>query len=174
MRFLGGVLASVAFAQNSIAYPEGAPWGSADPSAAENCASCHYDYEPVFDSKQLSIDGLPDKVAVGDAYPLTVTFESPDATVGGFQLLIRSNDMSAGAVDGNGVATLEIKGSSVRSTSPRKLTDDRVSWTIIWEPASATTPVDLYVAASAANDDQSPFGDQIHYRHYRLTAPHDD
>jgi len=35
-------------------------------------------------------------------------------------------------------------------------------------PDTMPSPVTFYLAASAANDDGSPFGDRIHYRDYQL------
>ena len=151
------------------AYPEGAPWGSANPGAAETCASCHYDYDPVHDSPALTIDGLPDTVVGGESYDFVIRLEGTDAAVSGFQLLIAAKNDDAGTIESDN-STIETIGASSRTTVPADATQD-ASWTLTWQaPHTVATPIRLYLAASAANDDQSPLGDTIHYRQFTICS----
>lgn len=148
-----------------LAYPEGAPWGAADPGAAENCGSCHYDYDPLFDSPTLSIEGLPEAVEPRKVYDLVVRLADVDAAVAGFQLLAVATAGEAGAFRSDD-ETVEALGAASRSVRPATLRDG-ASWTLTWRaPDEVQAPLQLYLAVSAANDDQSPFGDTIHYGHY--------
>jgi hypothetical protein len=65
---------------------------------------------------------------------------------------------------------IEIIGAAIRSTAPAR-SEGGVSWSIEWRaPDEVTLPIVFYIAATAANDDGSPFGDTIHYRSYSFTA----
>ena len=146
----------------AVAYPEGAPWGSANPAAVENCGSCHYDYEPVADSASLVLDGLPDAVVAGECYELTIRFEARDARVSGFQIVADAGESPAGRFESER-DDIESTGGASRSTRPRSAADGFV-WPLRWLAPGEAADVIFHVAASSANDDQSPFGDTIHYR----------
>lgn len=156
-------------------YPEGAPWGTASPAFPESCSNCHYDYEPVNNSPALQIEGLPRSVLPGHEYHLVVRLSGVDATVSGFQLLALAEEQSAGtfrADDDN----IEAVGSATRSTWPEDA-QHGAAWHVVWRaPTTERLPVVLYLAANAANDDQSPLGDTIHYRtfvvHVAGSEPH--
>ena len=159
-----------AFTWNAArAFPDGAPWGAANPAAERNCATCHFDVDPVRDSEALVIDGLPLKPAPGANYDLEIVFEDPEAVVAGFQLIAKAGDQQAGIFDSS-AAGVEFIGAAIRSTVPFS-SDAGVSWKVEWRaPDVIESPIVFYIAASAANDDGSPFGDTIHFRSYRLTA----
>lgn len=149
------------------AFPDGAPWGAANPAAEQNCATCHFDDDPVRESETLVIDGLPAYPEPGAVYELEINFEDPRTVIAGFQLIAHAPDQQAGTFISS-IAGIEFVGASIRSTQPIR-SDERVSWSVTWRaPAEIATPIVFYVAATAANDDGSPFGDQIHYREYNL------
>ena len=144
--------------------PFGPTTASSDPGATETCASCHYDYDPVMESAAITIEGLPDKIAAGSTYQLILRFAPPEARTSGFQVTT-STDGDAGSFV-SGPADVEVTSTAVRSTAPRAL-ESGVSWTVEWRaPAAVDTPIAFHVAASASNDDGSPFGDTIHYRSF--------
>jgi len=159
-----------AFTLNAAhAIPDGAPWGAANPAAEQNCATCHFGADPVYDSAALVIDGLPANPAPGANYELEIIFKDPDIVIAGFQLFAQAGDQQAGTLVSS-VADVEFIGAAIRSTAPLG-SDTVVSWTIEWRaPDVITSPIVFYVAASAANDDGSPFGDTIHFRSYQLAA----
>ena len=167
------VAAAVALAGSAaFAYPEGAPWGTANPEASETCASCHYDYEPVFDSTALEIEGLPAAFEPGVTYPLVIRLSGVDAAISGFQLLATSSG-SAGSFRADASA-IEVIGAASRSTESVAASDG-ASWRLAWQaPADGCSPIRLYLAASAANDDQSPFGDTVHYRQFVVARGNDN
>ena len=160
----------VAFAAS--AYPEGAPWGAADPRAERNCGTCHFERDPILASGRLAITGLPARVESGNVYDLVIALRDPDAVIAGFQLIASAVGQPAGAflVDGAGVE-VEAFGAAVRSTAPLSATDG-MSWSLRWRaPSKMESDIVFHAAAAAANDDGSPFGDIIHFRSYRLAAP---
>lgn len=143
-----------------FAYPDASPWGAANPAADESCGSCHYDYEPVRDSDAVELAGLPSAASPGRTYEVRVRMTGTDAAVCGFQLVATAG---AFAVDGG---ALEAAETAIRST--RAVANDGVvEWTFSWRaPEQSDGDIGMYLAVSAANDDQSPFGDTIHYRRF--------
>ncbi|MEL6446425.1 MAG: choice-of-anchor V domain-containing protein [Pseudomonadota bacterium] len=165
---LTGAALGVGLASLAWAYPEGSPWGAADPTADEHCASCHWERQPVMASRALDLDGLPKRIAAGQAYVLTVTLTGTDAAVSGFQLIASAEGQPAGLFEsGDRDVESAAIGAQIRSTATRPTTGDMARWRLVWRaPAKLDGPVIFHAAASAANDDGSPFGDQIHYREF--------
>lgn len=142
----------------AVAYPDASPWGASNPDSAESCGSCHYDYAPVNDSDAVRIDGLPDTVSPGTVYELGIGMTGVDAAVSGFQLVATAGEFRT--LD----ESLESTGDAVRSTQTARYVES-VAWTLSWQaPDRGCQPIELFLAVSASNDDQSPFGDTIHYR----------
>lgn len=167
---IGIVIATSAFYLDAArAFPDGAPWGAANPGAEQSCATCHFDDDPVRDSSALVIDGLPTHVESNATYPLKINFEDPATVVAGFQLIAHATGEPAGTFVSDAVG-VEFVGATIRSTQPLK-GGETVSWPVTWRaPATLSSTIVFYVAATAANDDGSPFGDKIHYRTYALTS----
>jgi len=118
-----------AFSLNAArAFPDGAPWGAANPAAEQNCASCHFDADPVRDSESLLIIGLPLKPAPGAIYELEIIFEDPGTVVAGFQLIVQAGNQQAGTFFST-EAEVEFIGAAIRSTAPIR-SDGSVSCTI--------------------------------------------
>ena len=155
------------FCNATGAYPDGAPWGAANPAAEQNCASCHFDDKPVHESRVLKIKGLPGRPEPGELYKLEIIFEDPDTVIAGFQLIAQAADSHAGTFISSD-AEVEAIGAAIRSTVPIS-NDERVAWAVGWRaPEVIVLPILFHVAASAANDDASPFGDTVHFRSYKL------
>ncbi len=151
------------------AYPDGAPWGAANPAAEQHCATCHFGAEAVHESAALDIDGLPSEPTPGSSYELKISFDEPATVIAGFQLLARAGEQDAGSFSSN-TSEIEFVGAAIRSTAPAR-NDNGVSWKIIWRaPDSVVLPIVFHVAACAANDDGSPFGDTIHYKTRKITG----
>ena len=158
--------------QPAQAFPDGAPWGAANPLAEENCSSCHFDGEAEHQSPALSVEGLPAAISADTLYELLVRFENPDGVVAGFQMIAGAGDDSAGQFSSETENT-ETAGSAIRSTVP-VLTKGPVTWALQWHtPDVIETTITVYLAASAANDDRSAFGDNIHFRSYQFVAADD-
>ena len=164
------MIAVAAFTWNAArAFPDGAPWGTANPAAEQNCATCHFDADPVRDSEALVISGLPLNPVPGAIYKLKIMLADPDTVTAGFQLIAQAENHEAGTFFST-EAEVEFIGAVVRSTAPLR-SNARVLWEVEWRaPTAIVSLVVFYVAASAANDDGSPFGEKIHFRSYKLTV----
>lgn len=170
---LSSVLAALAVASAPAhAYPEGAPWGAANPLAAENCSTCHFDAEPQMDSPELDVTGLPHRVTPGEVYALELVLTDATVVTAGFQVVIASDGDTGwfSATD----KSVEAEGAAVRSNEPASPSNDEpVSWSFVWHASTTLAlPAQFYAAATAANDDGSPLGDTIHYRTF-IIAEHD-
>lgn len=160
---------AVALAAGAVgAYPEGAPWGAANPDAEESCASCHYDFDARRDSPGLALRGLPAVARAGRDYALVLEFTDNDAVTAGFQVIAAADDAQPGRISAADAAGIETIGAAARSVRPVRV-DGGARWQLAWQaPPAPAAAVTFYVAASAANDDNSPFGDRVHYRRYRV------
>lgn len=158
-------VAGLALVGPASAYPNGAPWGSADPKAAQNCSSCHFDSDPRLQSPVVRIVGdIPEAYSSGANYGFIVTVRAPEGAKVGFALKALSTGDQAGNWSPEG-QELESSGNEVRSVKPKYSTNDGfVFWGIRWTaPKAADDPVTFYLAVNISNDDDSPFGDEIHY-----------
>jgi len=150
-----------------MAFPDGAPWGAANPAATDHCANCHFDNDPVHDSKALSVEGLEDVMEPGNDYPLTIVLADTNAVTAGFQLIASADGQPVGLFT-SAESNTETAGAAIRSTAPVP-SEGIVRWTLNWHaPETGKQPIVFYAAATAANLDGSPFGDLIHYRAYTV------
>ena len=146
----------------ALAFPEGAPWGAADPDADEHCGSCHFGYDATLDAINITIKGLPETAAPGQTYELQVSFADSEAAIAGFQSLATSGEFYA--ENGN----IEYFGAAIRSTKPSPA-DAGFDWTLSWTaPEAPGAAVIIYVAVVAGNDDLSPFGDRAFFRAFEI------
>lgn len=152
--FMSG-LVSAAFAN-----PDGAPWGTANPGADENCHSCHFDGDAVLNSNDLSLSGLPDQITAGGTYILKVSLVDCDAVAAGFQMI------ASGGQFWSGEDAIEAEANQIRSAKLRRLEDRaEISWAVFWRaPETLSETIDFQIAVNASNDDASPFGDTIHFK----------
>ena len=150
-----------------VAYPEGAPWGAANPAAQESCASCHFDSDAIDQSSAISLTGLPKRPAAGETYPLELTLDAPLSVVAGFQIIAVAEDTEAGRFV-FAEAALETAGAAIRSTTLQRTRP--ATWSFLWQAPNQDVqwPIVLLVAATAGNDDGSPLGDIVHFRSFTL------
>ncbi|MED5462375.1 MAG: choice-of-anchor V domain-containing protein [Pseudomonadota bacterium] len=159
--YLAGAAALVG--STAVALPEGSPWGSANPQAAEHCGTCHFGYDAETDAEALVLRGLPEKPVPGKTYELQIIFDDPEAIVAGFQLLASDGEFKANT--GN----IEYLGAAIRSTRAWHA-DEGFSWTLSWiAPEAPSVAVPIYIAAVGGNDDLSPFGDRAFFRTYETS-----
>lgn len=180
MRLSAGVFIVVLFASgNVLAFPDGAPWGSADPDAAENCHSCHFDGEVIEDSAAISLSYQDSKILSAEPADIYVQFENPKNKKAGFQVVATAGRFTSEWED------IEANGVQARSVSPRdnssrpklngtEFMTDVVMWKLQWTPPEKPDG-DVYflIAVNESNDDQSALGDQIHYKMIRVRTPGD-
>lgn len=132
------------------------------------CRRCHFDGPERPTDASVSIEGLPAAWEPGRSYPLTVVLTGTDVRRGGFQLAVRSADArQAGALApaDSGTATRVHEGVTYLGHLPAGTLPDAagaVRWSVVWAaPADTHGTVVFHVAANAANDDNSEFGDRI-------------
>lgn len=134
------------------------------------CTECHMGSGDD-GGASVVVEGLPAAWIPGTAYRLVIAVTAPELRRGGFQLAARF------AADGTQAGTLEVADGRGRTTMPEPdgvqyahhLYDGTAPtaagvarWTIVWTaPAQGTGAVAFHVAANAANDDNSEFGDRI-------------
>lgn len=142
----------------ALAFPEGAPWGAANPDADENCGTCHFGHDATLDANALSVEGLPETAVPGATYELEISFDDAEAVIAGFQLLATDGEFHADGGD------IEYLGAAIRSTKPSPA-DAGFNWSLNWiAPDKPGARVTIYVAVVAGNDDLSPFGDRAFFR----------
>ena len=164
MRLLWGIGLSLMLAGAASANPNGAPWGSAKPGSGQDCASCHFDYDPAVDSELVALEGLPARIAAGGTYELVLRLVPSDAAIAGFMV-----SASGGVFESVG-AGMETNGKEIRSTAPVPA-EEGASWRLKWTaPDALAEEVFFYAAVNGANDDASPFGDIIHFRSFVVAA----
>ena len=165
------MLATIVVSASGIAFPDGAPWGAANPANPDHSASWHWERPARANSQQLELDGLPERVRSGGVYALTVTLSDPTMQISGFQIVAEADGQPAGEFSARD-ERLEsaLIGTMLRTMTPADALAGRVRWQFEWQaPATIGSPVIVYLAASAANNDGSPFGDVIHYQQYMIT-----
>lgn len=159
-------LAAIPFAAR--AYPDGAPWKTLD-RPGEACASCHFGSASVAGSEALSLAGAPVAAEPGETYELTLRFAPGTPGIAGYLAAFHRADGEAGAVAAEGEQ--EAKGAAVRSTVPLPVSaETQAEWRFAWTAPATPGPVALHIAANAANDDASPFGDMVHVKTLMLAV----
>ena len=164
-----------ALATNAWAYGEGAPWGAADPQSPEHCAGCHWERDAIDPSQHVTIERLPDAYEPGKRYVFMIHLRGVAAAVSGFQLMATAEGQLAGVFSAdpgdNPLTEVSATGNAIRSTRVVQISGTEALWTVVWKaPAEGTCPITFLLAATAANDDQSPFGDQVHYQRFTVPA----
>ncbi|MDX1405781.1 MAG: choice-of-anchor V domain-containing protein [Woeseiaceae bacterium] len=164
------VIAGAAFMMSAaLAFPDGAPWGAANPATEQHCASCHFGSDAVYQSPALRIEGMPSTISAGKSYPLTIVFDDPQMATAGFQLIVHAVNGQGGRLSSTDPNT-EFLGAAIRSIATQK-SGPGAYWNVEWQaPPEWQSAIRFYLAATAANDDGSPFGDTVHYRSYQLTV----
>jgi hypothetical protein len=156
------------------AYEDGAPPGHSGAPGEADCTACHSDNPKNDAAGALVLEGLPERYAPGARYALTVVLTHPELEAGGFQLTARAPD---GAVPGRLLSVdartrrLEADGRQYLQHTPesrRAEEEGRIAWQLEWRAPATATPVVLYLAANAANDDLSELGDFIYTLERRL------
>lgn len=137
----------------------------------QTCRSCHFDYDLNQEGGSLSIQGINDSYSPGKSYEVTVTVESEQLEIGGFQMTARFEDgTQAGSFEWEGDRlmntpdvsdTVQYVQHSAEGTSATG--EQEVSWNFTWKsPEDGQGPVIFNIAANAGNYDDSSFGDWIY------------
>lgn len=160
-----------------VLYATGPPPAHTGGFGEPNCTACHFE-NPVNDpGGRLRLRGLPDPYEPGKRYEIEVVLARPGLERGGFQLSARSSagtqagillfDKHSSAVDS--LAGVQyVRHTDMGSVPP---SPDSIAWRIAWQaPDAGVDSVVFNVAANAANDDNSEFGDFIYVLEARTRA----
>jgi len=157
---------------------DGPPAATTGGFGEPTCHKCHFD-NPLSEASESIVIDAPEDFEAGKTYVITVRIVRKGMKSGGFQLSARFGDSGDQAgvlrpLDGRtGLAPPE-PGSSIRyiqhTREGQKLTGaTQGSWEFQWEAPRRLEPVVLHVAANAANQDDSEFGDSIHARELTIS-----
>ncbi len=161
------------------ANPNGAPWGSADPAAAQNCSSCHFDGEAVHDSDSISVFFQKGRLEPNDRETFYVQFKNPLNKKAGFQIMASAGKFTSQHDD------IEANSAQARSIAPRDnsswpqiigiaYVSDVTIWKLDWTPPERPDgDIYFWIAMNESDDDGSPLGDQVHYKTIEKIMPGD-
>ena len=169
---LAGCLAPFVLASALAAYREGPPPAHTGGFAEDTCQACHFDNDVNEALGSLMLEGVPAVFAPGQQYRLTVSLARPGMAAAGFQLAVRvaegpARSRQAGAlraVDERVQVTHNAETGIfyAQHTETGAAASDSAAWVVDWTPGPGSSPVAFHVAANAANDDASEFGDFIY------------
>ena len=160
-------------------YRDGPPPAHTGGFGEPTCRACHADNHLNDPAGSLSITGVPAVYVPGDTLRLTVFLRRAGMRRAGFQLSARFPDgRQAGAFRvTDSTATVTGAATDVgyvhhTRAGSRLSRADTAQWTLEWTaPRGTNDAVEFHVAANAANDDNSEFGDFIYTRAARSAAP---
>ncbi len=139
----------------------------------QTCHSCHFDYDLNMEGGSLTAEGIPETYQPGKEYQITVTVESEQLEIGGFQMTSRFEDGSqAGKFDWEEdrltftlSVTDEIQYIQHSRDGTEPTGEREVAWTFSWQaPDEESEKVIFNIAANAGNYDDSSFGDWIYVK----------
>lgn len=158
----------------AAAYVDGPPPARTGGFGEPTCVECHMGFEPDPPGGSVSIEGIPDRYVPGRRYRVTVRVEHPGARAAGFQLAARFADGPWAGVSAGTLAPLDGRVRIVVSDTTgvayaqhtragtRTVEDGAAVWRFAWTAPCAAAPATFHVAANAADDDASEFGDRIY------------
>lgn len=162
-------------------YLDGPPPGHTGGFDEPTCRACHFDRELNPRGGEVRLEGVPGRYVADSVYDVSVVLAHGETGRAGFQLAARwrtgrregcsAGDLRPGRAEGVRAATADGEdGCEVvylqhteAGTGPVEDEDGVVRWRVRWRaPSGADGPVAFHVAANAANDDASEFGDRIY------------
>lgn len=166
--------AVLAATTSAPAYRDGAPPGHTGGFGEPTCGACHFGAAPD-DQGHAGIDA-PSHYAPGETYEITVSVRHPELAAAGFQLTARfASGSRAGAqagrlapADGRSAVIAAADGvvyAGHTRAGSSATTAGAARWSLLWTAPAADQNVVFHVAANAANDDDSDFGDRIYVAH---------
>lgn len=179
---MAGLLTALAAGKAAVLYPDGPPPGHTGGFGEPTCLECHFDGPLNPPEGTVAVDGLPAWYVPGRTYALRVELRHPALVTAGFQLAVRFADgaeagrqagrLSAGedavdvvVVDSAGVAYAQ---HTRAGTVPASA--GAAAWVVLWTAPETGHPVVVHVAANAANDDASEFGDNVYAAAVRVAG----
>lgn len=155
-----------------LAYREGPPPGHTGGFGEPTCAECHFGGPVNPDRGSVNVE-IPTAFEPGRTYRIAVALTHPDMRVAGYQLAVRFDDgprrgEQAGtlrpvgprtAVTGDTATGVRYAHQTAGGTALSGTGEAR--WVLEWRAPETDGDVAVHVAANAANDDASEFGDVI-------------
>lgn len=174
---------ALGLAGRAAGYPDRPPVAHTGGFGEPTCHECHAGAGLNQPPGRVVIDGVPAVYAPGRPYRVTVTLTRPGLAAAGFQLAARfatgpAAGRQAGALDtvdarvavagadSSGIAYAHQTVTGVRPTAR-----DTARWAVAWRAPAALGAVVFHVAANAADDDNSPFGDFVYTAERRAAGP---
>ncbi|HEY3279815.1 MAG TPA: choice-of-anchor V domain-containing protein [Gemmatimonadales bacterium] len=159
-------------------YKDGPPPAHTGGFGEPTCRQCHADAELNDSGGSLLLGGLPGAYEPGRSYDVTVTLRRAGMLRAGFQLAARYAAGDRTGTQAGMLVPADRRTKVLRDTLSGVLYaehslvgttvtagGDSARWVLRWTaPGTSHGPVVLHVAANAANDDDSPFGDFIYAR----------
>ena len=185
-----GLAATAAVAWAAPPYRDGPPPGHTGGFGEPLCAECHFGGPVNPERGSLTLD-VPDRYRAGGRYALTVRLRHPEMAAAGFQLAVRFADGPRAGQQAGALGAPSAGASPATATSSRTavtvdslgveyahqtldgatLTGPGVAeWTVEWTAPEAEGGVAVHVAANAANDDASEFGDFVYAEEATITG----
>jgi hypothetical protein len=157
-------------------YKDGPPPAHTGGFGEPTCRQCHADAELNDAGGSLVVAGAPGTYEPGRSYDLTVTLRRAGMLRAGFQLAVRFAEGDRAGTQAGTLAPADQCAKVLRDTlsgvlyaehtlAGTAVTGDSARWVLRWTaPGTSGHPIVLHVAANAANDDDSPFGDFVYAR----------
>lgn len=149
------------------------------------CRQCHFGGELNPPEGALALEGVPEAYAPGETYRITVALTRAEMQRAGFQLAARFTEGARAGKQAGTLAPADTQRATITAEesiqyahhTPRGTDlsgNGAAQWTLTWTaPDTAAAPVAFHVAANAANDDASAFGDFIYAREARSRTSSD-
>lgn len=169
---VGAPADAVAIGSAASAYRDGPPPGHTGGFGEPTCAECHFGGPVNADRGTLTVE-VPTAVEPGRTYRVAVELTHPEMAAAGFQIALR---FAEGEAEGKQAGALRPVGPRTTVTSDTVtgveyghqtpagagLSDaGETRWVLEWEAPAVDADVVVHVAANAANDDASEFGDDV-------------
>jgi hypothetical protein len=163
-----GAAALIAAAPAAL-YMKGPPIAHTGGFGEPTCHQCHFDSELTSANDALRIDGVPAVYEEGRTYRLRVSLADSAMKRAGFQLSARFEDgKQAGMLSPCDTLLLQVLVSPATQVAYLEhraagtTARNSASWDFDWTAPTHKGTVVFHVAANAANDDASEFGDHIY------------
>jgi hypothetical protein len=153
-----------------MAYKDRPPLAHTGGFGEPTCHACHFDNPLSSFSASLTVSA-PDRYASGEDYIMAVRLVNAEMRNAGFQLSTRFKDsgLQAGVLRPLDARTEVARDDSrsldyLQHNREGQMLNGRneTVWHFQWEAPRGSIPVVIHVAANAANQDDSEFGDFIH------------
>ena len=170
--FMAAVMVTTTAASAPSLYRTGPPPAHTGGFGEPHCGECHFDAPVNHPAGSLHVRATAEYQA-GATYPLVVVLKDKELKTAGIQITTRFAEghragTQAGSLRGpagrtrtvlgeDGVAYMTHTEAGVDTEAPGV-----ARWTFEWTAPDDVAPVAVHVAANAANDDRSEFGDRVY------------